>query len=100
MYKQGKNDGNIFGLNDHEVQIFCEILTTSVQNESWIKSTNIYKVVYNSKIITDIVSLLISLNAKSKSSEIFENCSVSFVLRLLKTSRVQIDLKLTAKSIC
>ena len=57
MYKQGKNDGNIFGLNDHEVQIFCEILTTSVQDELWIKSPNIYKVVYTSKIITDIVSL-------------------------------------------
>ena len=75
------------------------MLKTSVQDESSIKYTNVYKVVHNSKIIADIVSLLMSLIAKSKSSLIFENCSVFLILRLLKTLREQVERKLTAKSI-
>ena len=94
-----KIDGNIVGLNDHEVQLFCKMIKTSVQDESSIKYTNVYKVVHNSKIIADIVSLLMSLIAKSKSSLIFENCSVFLILRLLKTLREQVERKLTAKSI-
>ena len=85
-----KNDSNMFGLNDHELQLFCEILKTSVQDKSWIKSTNIYKFMYNYKIIPDIVSLLIILIAKSKLSAIIEKFTVSF----------QVERKLTAKSIC
>ena len=95
-----KIDGNILGLNDHEIQLFCEILKTFVQDESWIKSASIYKDVYNSKIIADIVSLLMNLIAKSKSSVIFEHCSVFFIIRLLPTPQEQVERKLTVKSIC
>ena len=81
-----KTDCNMFGLNNHDVQRLFQILDISVQDESWINSTNICKDVYNSKIIANIVSLLVRLIAKSKSSEIFENYSVFFILRLLPTS--------------
>ena len=85
-----KKYGNICGLNDHEVQLFCETLKNCVQDKSWIKSTNIYKFMYNYKIIPDIVSLLIILIAKLKLSAIIEKFTVSF----------QVERKLTAKSIC
>ena len=53
----------MLGLNDHEIQLFGEILKISVQNKSLRKFANIYKDVYNSKIIADIVSLLMNLIA-------------------------------------
>ena len=95
-----KIDGNILDLNDHEVQFLCQILKTSVADQSWIKSTNICKDAYNPKIVADIVSLLVRLIAKSKSSAIFESCSVTFMLRLLPTPREEVERKVTAKSIC